>query len=98
MPDLLYPVAAGCAGAVHRPGGAPAPCETEPTCTVAHRYRHPRPHTARLLACDRHARGEPDPRALTDGDQADLARRRRVHAEAVALRDANRARASQGES
>ncbi len=43
--------------------------------TVAHEYRYPHRHTARLFACEVHGGGEPDPRPLTDADRAELARR-----------------------
>lgn len=94
MPDLSYPRHWGCAGWVSG-GGAPHPCENPPTVSVVHTYRYPRPHTTRLAACPEHAAGELDPQPLTDAQRADLARRRRVHDEAIARRDANRARAEQ---
>lgn len=72
---LLFPDNPGCAGANHR-GGAPRPCIAEPVRTVAHRYEHPRRHTARLLVCEAHAVGNPDPRPLTADDRAELRRRR----------------------
>lgn len=70
MPDLLYPGNAGCAGAVHSAGGSPRECGAEPTMTVHHRYRYPRPHDARLFACDVHAVDEPDPRPARQGRTA----------------------------
>jgi hypothetical protein len=83
MPDLIYPGHPGCAGAAYGYGGTPRPCPAEPTGTVAHRYTHPRPHTARLYVCAEHADGEPDWRALDERDRAELEARRarggRVH-------------------
>jgi hypothetical protein len=73
--SLRFPDHGGCAGARHR-GGALRPCMAEPVLTVAHRFEHPRRHTARLLVCEAHAVGCPDPRPLTDDDRAVLRRRR----------------------
>ncbi len=78
---LVHPRHAGCAGT--RPGG-PGPCPVPPAVTVAHRFENPRPHTVRLFACEAHAVGHPDPRALTAHDRAELRRRRRTAREGAA--------------
>lgn len=73
--SLRFPDHFGCAGAQHR-GGGPRPCMAEPVLTVAHRFEHPRRHTARLFVCEAHAVGCPEPRPLTGNDRAELRRRR----------------------
>jgi hypothetical protein len=74
--DLVYSQNVGCAAGVTVGSGTPHQCEGREAYAVPHRYKFPRPHTARLYVCDVHGRDRAGAEPLTVEDRATIAGRR----------------------